>query len=972
MAEPTTIRLRWLTSQGTTSPVVVPVRRVSERSAFAKLATSHGPGTRGNYELLDSTGTVVREGSCRIIFQRQGAGIGLELLAKPPLRRSSAPSRPPVPASDAPPKLEPPAPRRNLSTQRTLAGAKLGDELSAKVGDELKATDRPERRASPQVGKGHSSPGFVVAPKETSPSTEEAPESILGSRPPRTRRLTEPGLGVSSADTVSGEQATSSEPPAPGPPFKLSSPLPAPTRAGQPSSVPPEAPTSSAPPEAPEFDLSVDPDDATMPFASVSAAPAAFDIENDEAPSGAHVSFPPIVHDPDVPVEETEHSSAETEPPPAFELPDLPKWEAPPPSEPPPRYDPGSWEPPVYEPGALDSAGPEAQPAPPSPTSDAVELSEAPEPIYSTAPPRQRSSLTPSAPALRESRSPLTSARPRDEEPSSAAAQSQRKARVATRVSGTGASTLAIGIDLGTSNTCASAVIDGVPQVIPTRFGTNTVPSVLTVIDSRVVVGHAAAKRMIMNPHETIYGSKRLVGRAFTSEVADEYQSSFAYPLVETDDHRFGASLKGRIISFEQVAEYLLAEVRDVAEQHLNQKVHSAVITVPAYFGEAQREAIRRAARGAQLSVDRIVPEPTAAAVAYGYDAQEEHTLVVFDLGGGTFDVSVLKVGKNRFEVLATGGDAFLGGIDVDDLIANYLIEEFQRTERTTLEPNPQQLARLRDAAEHAKRDLSVQMRVAVNLQHFARVGGVPRELRATLTRETLDELSTSLVERLIAITAATLSDCRLSAHDIDDVLLVGGMTRMAIVPQRVEEFFGQRPSRRINPDEAVALGAARLAESGGKVQLLDVLPLSIGVASEGRAFQRLIPRNLQVPLERSFTVRTTEVDQDTYRLPLFQGERPDAAENEYLGTLMVEEIPPGPAGSELELLLVLDEQCFLEVRAAHVASGHGLAVYINREEGAEKAIAALESYTGPKKDKKKKEAKGLGRFFKRLRKFFS
>ena len=346
--------------------------------------------------------------------------------------------------------------------------------------------------------------------------------------------------------------------------------------------------------------------------------------------------------------------------------------------------------------------------------------------------------------------------------------------------------------------------------------------------------------------------------------------------------------------------------------------------------------------------------------------------MVVFDLGGGTFDVSVLKVGNNRFEVLATGGDAFLGGIDIDDLIAGYLIEEFQRAERTTLEPTAQQLARLRDAAEIAKRDLSVQQRVAINLPHFSIVQDKPRELRATLSRETLDELAGSMVDRLITITAATLSDCGLSPHDIDDVLLVGGMTRMALVPQRVEEFFGRRPSRRINPDEAVALGAARLAESGGRVELLDVLPLSIGVASGGRAFQRLVTRNTQVPVERSFSVRTGEADQSTFRLPLFQGEHPDAADNEYLGTLMVEEIPPGPAGSELDLLLTLDEQCFLEVRAAHVASGRGLAVYINRDEGAAKAIAALDSYAGPKKEKEKKQAKGLGRFFQRLRSFFS
>lgn len=931
-AKPIHIRLRWLTSQGTTEPVEVPVRRVSENSAFAILATSHGPGTRGMYELMNAEGHIVRGGSCRILFQHQGAGIGLALLAKPPLRRSSRPATvapvapvsipklDPIPKLGALPRLDPPGPTEDITTKQTFPGSAFDEDTNV-TGQFKRPSTRPSAR-----------------PLGT--EDDDAPEMILGSvAPPTQNRIEErapeePGMRSDWPSVADSELSDLSEDPA----------------------------ADSTPPA---FGLSA------IPAALAPTDPAPFDIEKGERPPNVHVSFPPIGKSrPDDPARETERSSAETEPPPLFELPELPKWEPPPPSEPPPRYDPGSWQAPVYEPGALDmGSNPALTPYPreEAPTQDPP----SPHGSLSQDPPRPQSDASELGKSPTQSFKPAAS-RPRSDVPPSAASQSQRKARVATGVAGSGARGLAIGIDLGTSNTCASAMIDGVPQVIPTRFGTNTVPSVLTVIDSRVVVGHAAAKRMIMNPHETIYGSKRLVGRAFTAEVADEYQSSFAYPLVETEDHRFGASLKGRIISFEQVAEYLLAEVRDVAERHLNQKVESAVITVPAYFGEAQREAIRRAARGAQLSVDRIVPEPTAAAVAYGYDAELDHTLVVFDLGGGTFDVSVLKVGKDRFEVLAAGGDAFLGGIDIDDLIASYLIEEFQRAERTTLEPDAQQLARLRDAAEIAKRDLSVQKRVAINLPHFSNVQGKPKELRATLTREVLEELAGSFVDRLITITAATLSDCGLAPHDIDDVLLVGGMTRMALVPKRVEELFGRRPSRRINPDEAVALGAARLAESGGKVELLDVLPLSIGVASRGRAFQRLVTRNTQVPVERSFSIHTEEADQTTYRLPLFQGEHPDAADNEYLGTLVVEEIPPGPVGSELELLLVLDEQCFLEVRAAHVASGNGLAVYINREEGAEKAIAALDSYTGPKKEKEKKEAKGLGRFFQRLRSFFS
>ncbi len=440
---------------------------------------------------------------------------------------------------------------------------------------------------------------------------------------------------------------------------------------------------------------------------------------------------------------------------------------------------------------------------------------------------------------------------------------------------------------------------------------------------------------------------------------------------METESHQFGASLKGRIISFEEVAEYLLAEVRDVAEQFLKQPVDRAVITVPAYFGEAQRESVRRAARGARLNVDRIVPEPTAAAVAYGYGAASTQTLVVFDLGGGTFDVSVLRLRDNEFEVLATGGDAFLGGIDIDDLLANALLEQFNAIERTSLEPSPQQLARLRDAAEECKCGLSMQNKFAVHLHHFARVNGEPKDLNAAISRAQLDALAGSFCDRMMAITASTLADCRLSPKEVDEVLLVGGMTRMGLVPERVEQYFGRRPAKRINPDEAVALGAARLAEDGGKVKLIDVLPLSIGVASQGRRFLRLIPRNTSVPTERHFTLHTDENNETTRRLPLFQGERSDATENEYLGTVVVDEIPDGDPGSEIEITFALDEQCFLEISARHLDTNRALPVHISREEGASKALAHLGEYDGPRETTPERDGSALGRFFKKLRSIF-
>ncbi|MCB9611777.1 MAG: Hsp70 family protein [Sandaracinus sp.] len=550
-----------------------------------------------------------------------------------------------------------------------------------------------------------------------------------------------------------------------------------------------------------------------------------------------------------------------------------------------------------------------------------------------------------------------------------------RVARVATRIRGKGASEgYTIGIDLGTSNTCASIVEDGRARVIPTRTGSPTVPSVLAIVDGQVRVGQPAAKRLVLNPQETIYGSKRLVGRAYAEELADEFQPYFAFPLVETPDHQFGAQLPDRIVSFEEVSERLLREVREYAVEHLAGPVDRAVVTVPAYFGETQREAVRRAARKAGLAVPRVVAEPTAAAVAYGYGRKEKATLVVFDLGGGTFDVSILRIDGTRFEVVATGGDAFLGGIDVDDLLANHLVESFKRAERLeSFEPDATQIARLREAAEQCKKGLSVQKKFSVNLPHFAMVDGGGRTLTANVTQEELFELTRAFCERLVNITQDTLEKAKLQTYSVDDVLLVGGSTRLPQVQEAVEKLFGRPPSKRINPDEAVAVGAALLAqETAAAVELIDVLPLSIGFAGEGRRYMRLIPRNTSVPNKRSFVVRTTGENQLTYRMPLFQGERKDAAANEYLGTLVVEGIPEGPKGRQIELSLGLDEQCFLVVSAVDVESGKSLDVKISRASSVADVVASLGDYEGPvEAPERPRAASPLGWFFSRLRGLF-
>ena len=538
---------------------------------------------------------------------------------------------------------------------------------------------------------------------------------------------------------------------------------------------------------------------------------------------------------------------------------------------------------------------------------------------------------------------------------------------------------ITIGIDLGTSNTCASAVIDGKPQVIPTRYGTTTIPSVVTIDrkTGKLLVGDAAARRMILEPHRTVYGSKRLIGRNYTVEVAEEYQPYFAYPIVEAPGRHFGAALEGQVISMEEVARLILAEVKLVAERHLRAQIHKAVITVPAYFNERQRTAVRKAGQRAGLEVKRVLNEPTAAAITYGYDRKEKGRLAVFDLGGGTFDISILEVNHNRFEVIACGGDNFLGGIDFDDLIASYLLEEFNRAIGTHVEPDPQQLARLREAAEEAKRGLSVQKRVAVHLPQFALVNRQLRDLGVSMTREQMEEMTEDLVYRMLDITAAVFSAAKIDSSDIDEILMVGGMSRAPVVNLRVEDFFRKRTSRRVNPDEAVALGAALLAEeidTGGQLTLVDVVPLSIGVAGKGRVFQRLIPRNTTVPIEHSTTIRTTRPNQTSIEIPLFQGERIDTAQNEYLGTATIHNVPPGPIGSQsYELKLQLDQHCVLAVRAWEARSRIEVPVHLEVDRDLNDIIQELGPYEGPepKRSKRRRKKSSLAKIFSKLKRFW-
>ncbi|MDB4994331.1 MAG: hypothetical protein JWM74_1763 [Myxococcaceae bacterium] len=505
-----------------------------------------------------------------------------------------------------------------------------------------------------------------------------------------------------------------------------------------------------------------------------------------------------------------------------------------------------------------------------------------------------------------------------------------------------------IGIDLGTTNTCASYVVDGRPQIIPGRTGTNTIPSMITFDpDGSFHVGQRAADRQILQPLRTVYGSKRLLGRTFHAELAAELQSHFAYPLGEAEDQRFGARIDGTVISMDAIAARILEEVRSTAELHLGVPVEAAVITVPAYFTDVQREAVRRAAREAKLVVHRIVNEPTAAAVAYGHKlGQESARVAVWDFGGGTFDFSVVDVSDGRVEVVTTGGDNFVGGADFDDLIASYLLAEFEAVERIDVEPDPQQIARLREAAELAKRALSVETEYLVELVELTR--DPKRTLRVELTRAKFEELTRALVTRTIDIAREVMTAGLIVPMEIDDVLLVGGSTRIPAVQRAVAELFGRRPSKRINPDEAVALGAALLADEIGAPDaptLLDILPMSVGRGVAGLEFVPIVARNSRLPTHREITVEANVLGVAT--VPIFQGESPDVRRNEYLFSAVVADACLQEEGA-VTLRLSFDEHCVMAIEACDARTGRALPTRLDRTRPLAELLEELGQYVGP------------------------
>jgi molecular chaperone DnaK len=509
-----------------------------------------------------------------------------------------------------------------------------------------------------------------------------------------------------------------------------------------------------------------------------------------------------------------------------------------------------------------------------------------------------------------------------------------------------------VGIDLGTTNSCAAVVRDGRPYVIPSREGHNTVPSIVALNSrQRIVVGHLARAQLLTNPKATVHGAKRLVGRPFESEVVQEIRSKFAYEIVPDPDGLAAVRLGPETLSLEQVSALVLREVKEVAQNHLGEEVNRAVITVPAYYSERQRAAVRNAGALAGLHVERILNEPTAAALAYAFGRHLNQRVLVYDLGGGTFDASVLELNDNVYEVVSTGGDTFLGGVDFDGRIVERLLDVWREKTGAPFTGDRVALSRLVDAAERAKCALSERTDFPIHLPFLALKDGQPVSLDTALTRAEVVSMVEPLVDRTIEVCREVLGAKGLQPKDIDEVLLVGGQSRMPLVHEKVGAFFGRQPSRSVHPDEAVAIGAALLAHSLGSAEgvvLIDVLPMSIGIGLPGGRVKTIIERNTALPARKQYGLATSRDGQTEFELVVVQGESSSAAACEYLGTLRLAGLPPGPRGMvKIAVSFELGAECLLTVTARELNTGKQVQAVMSAKEGPSAARRRLEEGTG-------------------------